>query len=89
MDDQRKFLGLFASDESSPAQVEPQLEDIAKQLLCVCVTIGENPLIRYHRPLDDKKTINRRIPEHLTRLVQAELDAFCATNPEFPVSSCV
>lgn len=56
------------------------------KLLCVCVTIGENPLIRYHRPLDDKQTINRKIPEHLTRLVQAELDAFCATNPEFPVS---
>jgi hypothetical protein len=36
--------------------------------------------------LDDKKTINRKIPEHLTRLVQAELDAFCTTNPEFPVS---
>ncbi|KAI7892453.1 Sec1-like protein [Mucor mucedo] len=53
LDDQRKFLGLFAnSDESSPAQIESQLEDIAKQ--------------------------------HLTRLVQAELDAFCATNPEFP-----
>ena len=43
-------------------------------------------MIRYHRPLDDKQTINRRIPEHLTRLVQSELDTFCATNPEFPVS---
>ncbi|KAG2229863.1 hypothetical protein INT48_005139 [Thamnidium elegans] len=84
LDDQRKFLGLFACEETSPIQIESQLEDIAKQLLCVCVTIGENPLIRYHRPLDDKQTINRRIPEHLTRLVQAELDTFCATNPEFP-----
>lgn len=33
MDDQRKFLGLFANgDESSPAQIECQLEDIAKQV---------------------------------------------------------
>lgn len=33
LDDQRKFLGLFAnSDESSPAQIESQLEDIAKQV---------------------------------------------------------
>ncbi|CAO3619991.1 unnamed protein product [Mucor hiemalis] len=84
LDDERKFLGLFGNAEANPAEIECELEDIAKQLLCVCVTIGENPLIRYHRPLDDKQTINRKIPEHLTRLVQAELDAFCATNPEFP-----
>lgn len=84
LDDERKFLGLFGNAETNPSEIECELEDIAKQLLCVCVTIGENPLIRYHRPLDDKKTINRKIPEHLTRLVQAELDAFCATNPEFP-----
>jgi syntaxin-binding protein 1 len=49
------------------------------------VTLGESPLIRYHRPLDEKGTINRKIPEHLAKLVQAELDNFCATNPEFPV----
>ncbi|KAG2192973.1 hypothetical protein INT46_004221 [Mucor plumbeus] len=84
LDDQRKFLGLFGGLDTSPAQIEPQLDDIAKQLLCVCVTIGENPLIRYHRPLDIKETINRRIPEHLAKLVQSELDNFCATNPEFP-----
>ena len=87
LDDERKFLGLFSSADTNPAEIELQLEDIAKQLLCLCVTIGENPLIRYHRPLDDKKTINRRIPEHLTRLIQSELDAFCTTNPEFPVST--
>lgn len=57
------------------------------QILCVCVTIGENPLIRYHRPLDIKETINRRIPEQLAKIVQSELDNFCATNPEFPVST--
>jgi syntaxin-binding protein 1 len=50
------------------------------------VTLGESPLIRYHRPLDEKGTINRKIPELLAKLVQAELDNFCATNPEFPVS---
>lgn len=56
------------------------------KILCVCVTLGESPLIRYHRPLDIKETINRRIPERLAKLVQTELDNFCATNPEFPVS---
>lgn len=32
LDDQRKFLGLFASEETSPIQIESQLEDIAKQV---------------------------------------------------------
>jgi syntaxin-binding protein 1 len=36
--------------------------------------------------LDIKETINRRIPERLAKIVQSELDNFCATNPEFPVS---
>ncbi|KAI8639642.1 Sec1-like protein [Parasitella parasitica] len=83
LDDQRKFPGLFAFD-TSPEKIKLQLDDIAKQLLCVCVTIGESPLIRYHRPLDIKGIINRRIPEELAKLVQTELDNFCATNPEFP-----
>lgn len=32
LDDQRKFLGLFHDNESSPTQIECQLEDIAKQV---------------------------------------------------------
>jgi hypothetical protein len=51
----------------------------------LCVTLGENPLIRYHRPLDIQGTINRRIPERLAKMVQDELDNFCKVNPEFPV----
>ncbi|RCH87073.1 vacuolar sorting protein VPS33/slp1 [Rhizopus stolonifer] len=82
LDDEKKFLRLFANDET--VQTQAELEDIAKELLCVCVTLGENPLIRYHRPLDIKETINRRIPEQLAKAVQSELDNFCATNPEYP-----
>ncbi|CEG67894.1 hypothetical protein RMATCC62417_04248 [Rhizopus microsporus] len=84
LDNENKFHTLFGSDGSNTSQTEMQLDDIAKELLCVCVTLGESPLIRYHRPLDEKGTINRKIPEHLAKLVQAELDNFCATNPEFP-----
>jgi hypothetical protein len=32
LDDQRKFLGLFGGLDTSPAQIEPQLDDIAKQV---------------------------------------------------------
>ncbi|KAG1140229.1 hypothetical protein G6F37_006323 [Rhizopus arrhizus] len=84
LDNESRFLTLFGSDGSNTSQIETQLDNIAKELLSVCVTLGESPLIRYHRPLDEKGTINRKIPELLAKLVQAELDNFCATNPEFP-----
>ncbi|KAI8978547.1 Sec1-like protein [Pilobolus umbonatus] len=85
LDNERQFHSLFGEDVSSTVLTD-QLSDIAKQILCVCVTLGENPLIRYHRPRDIQGTINRRIPEQLAKLVQEELDTFCTTNPEFPPS---
>ncbi|KAI9022176.1 Sec1-like protein [Phycomyces nitens] len=91
LDDERKFNMLFGNGSasggnrnSSAINVESDLEDIAKQVLCMCVTLGENPLIRYHRPLDVQGTINRNIPWNLAKLVQAELDNFCKVNPEYP-----
>ncbi|KAI8984346.1 Sec1-like protein [Mycotypha africana] len=41
LDNQRRFLSLFGSYDTSPTHIEAQLEDIAKQLLCVCVTIAK------------------------------------------------
>ncbi|KAI8886747.1 Sec1-like protein [Backusella circina FSU 941] len=85
LDEERKFNMLFGKDQlNDQPYINVQLDDIAKQLLCLCVTLGENPLIRYHRPLDIHGTINRRIPERLAKMVQDELDNFCKVNPEFP-----
>ncbi|KAI9303791.1 Sec1-like protein [Cunninghamella echinulata] len=91
LDDERKFLSLFGSDSSkggnrssSVGNLDVELDDMAKQILCLCATLGENPQIRYHRPLDVQGTINRNIPWHLAKLVQAELDNFCKVNPDFP-----
>ncbi|KAM3584082.1 syntaxin binding protein 1 [Umbelopsis sp. WA50703] len=87
-----QFASLFGKESassnrtSSAGKLENNLEEIAKQILSVCATVGENPLIRYHRPLDVKGTINRNIPWHLAKLVQQELDNFCKLNPEFPPS---
>ncbi|KAH8549756.1 Sec1-like protein [Umbelopsis sp. PMI_123] len=84
------FAQLFGKESassnrtSSSGKLEANLDDIAKQILSVCATVGENPLIRYHRPLDVKGTVNRNIPWHLAKLVQQELDNFCKLNPEFP-----
>ncbi|CAO3667744.1 unnamed protein product [Umbelopsis ramanniana] len=86
------FAHLFGKESasgnrtSSAGKLEANLDDIAKQILSVCATVGENPLIRYHRPLDVKGTVNRNIPWHLAKLVQQELDNFCKLNPEFPPS---
>lgn len=32
LDDERKFLGLFGNAEANPAEIECELEDIAKQV---------------------------------------------------------
>ncbi|CAO3627560.1 unnamed protein product [Cunninghamella blakesleeana] len=91
LDDDRKFLALFGNDSSkggnrssSIGNLDVELDDMAKQILCLCATLGENPEIRYHRPLDVQGTINRNIPWNLAKLVQAELDNFCKVNPDFP-----
>ncbi|KAL1936666.1 hypothetical protein VTP01DRAFT_800 [Rhizomucor pusillus] len=93
LDDEQKFFTLFgqapgASEDvdwtSSASKISGDLDDIAKQLLCVCVSLGENPLIRYHRPLDVQGTVNRNIPWHLAKILQSQLDQFCKINPVFP-----
>jgi syntaxin-binding protein 1 len=71
---------------SKSPSIGSHLDIVINKILSVCATVGENPLIRYHRPLDVKGTVNRNIPWHLAKLVQQELDNFCKLNPEFPVS---
>ncbi|RUS12855.1 hypothetical protein BC938DRAFT_478375 [Jimgerdemannia flammicorona] len=55
-------------------------------ILSVCTTLGENPLIRYHRPMDPESgTTTRSMPYKLAMAVQQELDGYCKVNPKFPV----
>ncbi|KAI7882486.1 Sec1-like protein [Lichtheimia hyalospora FSU 10163] len=86
LDDEQKFFSLFNNDGDSGAgsTILGDVDDMAKQLLCVCVALGENPLIRYHRPLDVPGTINRNIPLHLAKALQDQLDAFMEINGSFP-----
>ena len=91
LDDPQKFFTLFSNQDtnedwtSSASKIGGDLDDIAKQLLCVCVSLGENPHIRYHRPLDVPGAVNRNIPWHLAKALQSQLDEFCKINPNFPV----
>ncbi|KAI7851472.1 Sec1-like protein [Circinella umbellata] len=90
LDDPQKFFTLFSNQDtsedwtSSASKISGDLDDIAKQLLCVCVSLGENPHIRYHRPLDVPGAVNRNIPWHLAKALQSQLDEFCKINPSFP-----
>ena len=54
--------------------------------MSVCVTLGENPLIRYQRSLEaDHPT--KTLSYKLAMLVQSELDQYVRDYPEFGVSS--
>ncbi|OZJ04364.1 hypothetical protein BZG36_03206 [Bifiguratus adelaidae] len=78
------FFTCFGTTEYNRA--EEDLKDIAKQLLAVCAVLGENPMIRYHRPLDLEGVENRYLPSKLAKALQSELDEFVRQNPEFPPS---
>ncbi|RUS20042.1 hypothetical protein BC937DRAFT_86503 [Endogone sp. FLAS-F59071] len=78
------FNILFGTEERN--KFDRELARLAKQLLSVCTTLGENPLIRYHRPIDPETgTTTRSLPYKLALAVQQELDGFCKVNPKFPL----
>ncbi|CAG8444162.1 14353_t:CDS:10 [Ambispora leptoticha] len=53
------------------------------QLLSLCASLGENPLIRYQRSLEaDHPT--KTLPYKLAMLLQSELDQYIKDNPDFP-----
>lgn len=55
--------------------------------MSICATLGEDPIIRYHRPLDDETgaPVNKSLPYKLAMLAQREIDNYCRVNPNFPV----
>jgi len=74
------FFKLYSPEMT---EFDAELKKLAKKLLSVCISMGENPLIRYQRSLDsDHQT--KALPYKLAMLVQAELDAFVRLNPGFP-----
>ncbi|SAL99662.1 hypothetical protein [Absidia glauca] len=80
------FFSVFGTDER--AYPEASLRLSAKQLLSLCVTLGEDPIIRYQTaPENDGKTSPlpyEGATKSLAMSLQRELDAFCRLNPNFP-----
>ncbi|KAI8093278.1 Sec1-like protein [Halteromyces radiatus] len=80
------FFSVFGTDDR--AYPEASLRHSAKQLLSLCVTLGEDPIIRYQVPPEnDGKTPllpYEGATKSLALSLQKELDHFCRLNPNFP-----
>lgn len=73
------YLSIFGTDPHSDPDLA--LRTIAKQLLSVCVTLGEDPIIRFQSNDGDRKSPTR----FLASMLQDEIDNFCRLNKNFPV----
>ncbi|CAG8485741.1 1510_t:CDS:10 [Paraglomus occultum] len=79
-DSPESFFKLYSPEEAFG--YEDEIRQIAKKLVSVCVTLGENPLIRYQRSLEaDHPT--KTLSYKLAMLVQSELDQYVRDYPEF------
>ncbi|ORZ12622.1 Sec1-like protein [Absidia repens] len=80
------FFSVFGTDDR--AYPEASLRSSARQLLSLCVTLGEDPIIRYQVPPenDGKSPLlpYEGATKSLAMSLQRELDSFCRVNPNFP-----
>ncbi|KAI9145008.1 Sec1-like protein [Paraphysoderma sedebokerense] len=82
LDSPSSFFRLYSPDSGGIHAQNAELDKIAKQLLSVCATLGENPYIRYHRPLGSDANSNRS--QKLAYMIQNELDNLRNIDPDFP-----
>lgn len=64
--------------------VSQHLADMARKIVCACVSLGEYPTIRYYRPPGFMLHEARVLSEILAKNVQEELDEYTKRHPEFP-----
>ncbi|KAI9491623.1 Sec1-like protein [Zychaea mexicana] len=80
------YISIYGSDPY--AKPDQALKMIAKQLLSVCATLGEDPIIRYQVTENDNPDDRRpRAPpatRQLANILQNEIDDFCRLNRNFP-----
>ncbi|KAG1499673.1 hypothetical protein G6F48_006908 [Rhizopus delemar] len=82
VDPSTSFLTLFGENHGPDA--EEALRQTAKQLLSVCATLGEDPIIRYQIQSEGGIHPQGSPAAKLARIVQQEVDNFCRLNPNFP-----
>ncbi|KAI9822807.1 MAG: vacuolar sorting protein VPS33/slp1 [Phylliscum demangeonii] len=75
------FLVLF--HPALNGLVRAHIEDLTQKVICLCVTLGENPIIRYYRPTGSSHEASV-LSTHLARFIQDELDEYASHHPDFP-----
>lgn len=66
--------------------VRRHLDDLARKIVSVCVSLGEYPSIRYHSPLNPSHEASV-LCSHLARFAQLELDQYAKYHEDFPPPS--
>ncbi|RIB13678.1 Sec1-like protein [Gigaspora rosea] len=75
------FFKLYSPEETP--LFDGELKRLSKQLLSVCVSLGEeNPLIRFQRGIDSDHP-TKALPFKLAQLVQAEFDDYARNKKRF------
>ncbi|GAA5812262.1 hypothetical protein MFLAVUS_005712 [Mucor flavus] len=82
VDPTTSFLSVFGQDPRSDP--DESLRTTAKQLLSVCATLGEDPIIRYQTRSEGDIHPQGSPAGKLAHIVQKEVDGFCRLNPNFP-----
>ncbi|KAL1962894.1 hypothetical protein VTN77DRAFT_9072 [Rasamsonia byssochlamydoides] len=66
--------------------IRSHLEELARKIVSLCITLGENPVIRYYRPRTPTHEASV-LCSHLARFVQDELDQYVKFHRDFPPQS--
>lgn len=66
--------------------VERLIKEMAMKIVCVCILLGEYPMIRYYKPTEVQHAA-RSLAAKLASTVQAELDNHARNNEAFPPKS--
>ncbi|KAI1001162.1 Protein transport protein [Podosphaera aphanis] len=63
--------------------VRDHMQSLAQKITGICVSLGENPKVRYYKPRNATHEAHV-LCSHLANFVQDELDAYVKWNPNFP-----
>ncbi|SLM39447.1 sec1 family superfamily [Lasallia pustulata] len=66
--------------------VRKHMDELAQKIVSICVSLGEYPTIRYHRPRNPVHEASV-LCSHLARFVQDELDQYTKFHEDFPPPS--
>ena len=66
--------------------VRKHMDELAQKIVCICVSLGEYPNIRYYSPPNPIHEASV-LCSHLARFVQLELDQYAKYHEDFPPAS--